>query len=61
MNADTPDRKALKILLFILVLFACAAALFVGVFAGWKAGGATLALLMLPAAAIYRFSGSRDA
>jgi hypothetical protein len=34
MNAGAPDRKVLKILLSITVPFACAAALFVGVFAG---------------------------
>jgi hypothetical protein len=51
------DRKAVTIVLFVLVLFACAAALLAGIFAGWKAGVIALLLLMLPAVAIYRFSG----
>lgn len=60
MNNEAQDRKAVKILLFVLVLFACAAALVAGIFAGWKAGIATLVLLMLPALAIYRFGGFND-
>lgn len=54
---DASDQKTITIVLFVLVLFACAVGVFVGYFAGWKAGVAALVLLMLPAAAIYRVSG----
>jgi hypothetical protein len=57
MGSNAQDRKALRIVLFVLVLFACVAGLTAGAVAGWKAGAVTLGLLMLPAAAIYRFSG----
>jgi fatty acid desaturase len=57
MKTRDQDQKAIRILLFVLVLFACAAAAGVGIVAGWKAGAVALGLLMLPAAAIYRFSG----
>lgn len=59
-NNETSDSKALKIVLFVIVLFACAVASLVGFFAGWKPGIVTLLLLMLPAVAIRRFGGTKD-
>lgn len=56
-KSDKSDNKALKVVLFVIVAFACIAATLVGVLAGWKAGTITLVLLMLPAATIYRSSG----
>jgi quinol-cytochrome oxidoreductase complex cytochrome b subunit len=54
---EASDQRAVKTVLFIIVLFACIVGGLVGFFAGWKPGTATLVLLMLPAVAIYRFSG----
>jgi hypothetical protein len=54
---DKREQKAVKVVLFVLVLFACIVGGFVGYIAGWRAGSLALALLMLPAVAIYRFSG----
>lgn len=51
------DERAIKVVLFVIVLFACIVGGLVAYFAGWKPGATTLVLLMLPAVAIYRYSG----
>lgn len=60
-KTQTSDNKALKVVLFIIVVFACFASALIGVLAGWKAGAIALLLLMLPAATIYRSSGIKGA
>ncbi|WP_151637494.1 hypothetical protein [Noviherbaspirillum aerium] len=59
-NHETSDNKTLRVVLFVIVAFACIAAAIVGAFAGWKAGTISLVLLMLPAATIYRSSGMKS-
>ncbi|TFW09803.1 hypothetical protein E4K72_04075 [Oxalobacteraceae bacterium OM1] len=54
------DQKTVKVVLFVLVLFACAVGVFVGLVAGWKAGIGALVLLMLPAVSIHRSNGKPD-
>lgn len=56
-KTETSDNKALRVVLFIIVAFACIASGLIGMLAGWKAGAIALLLLMLPAATIYRSSG----
>lgn len=60
-KSEASDNKALKVVLFIIVVFACVASALIGMLAGWKAGAIALLLLMLPAATIYRSSGIKSA
>ncbi|WP_228535356.1 hypothetical protein [Noviherbaspirillum malthae] len=57
---NNSDQKALKVVLFVIVAFACLAGLVIGIFAGWKAAVIAVFLLMLPAATIYRSSGIKE-
>ncbi|MEC4720124.1 hypothetical protein RY831_13250 [Noviherbaspirillum sp. CPCC 100848] len=60
-KTEASDNKALRVVLFIIVVFACVASALIWMLAGWKAGVIALLLLMLPAATIYRYSGIKGA
>jgi uncharacterized membrane protein YoaK (UPF0700 family) len=57
---NNSDKKALKAVLFAIVVLACVAGAVIGMFAGWKAAAIAVFLLMLPAATIYLSSGMKD-